>query len=83
MSPLSKEAQEMLLKWESGDPDTVSLWEQMNQWVYSGFEITYKNLGVDFDYFVGFGVVKIDYMVHKHKKMIINNLLKDFILEIK
>ena len=48
-APILLEAQEMLLKWESGDPDTVSLWEQMNQWVYSGFEITYKNLGVDFD----------------------------------
>jgi arginyl-tRNA synthetase len=48
-APILIEAQEMLLKWESGDPDTVSLWEQMNRWVYSGFEITYKNLGVDFD----------------------------------
>ena len=48
-APILLEAQEMLLKWESGDPDTISLWEQMNQWVYSGFEITYKNLGVDFD----------------------------------
>jgi arginyl-tRNA synthetase len=48
-APILLEAQQMLLKWESGDADTVSLWEQMNQWVYSGFEITYKNLGVDFD----------------------------------
>ena len=48
-APILLEAQEMLLKWESGDSDTVSLWEQMNKWVYSGFEITYKNLGVDFD----------------------------------
>ena len=48
-APILLEAQELLLKWESGDPDTISLWEQMNQWVYSGFEITYKNLGVDFD----------------------------------
>ena len=48
-APILLEAQEMLLRWESGDPDTVSLWDQMNQWVYSGFEITYKNLGVDFD----------------------------------
>ena len=48
-APILLEAKEMLLKWESGDSDTVSLWEQMNKWVYSGFEITYKNLGVDFD----------------------------------
>ena len=48
-APILLEAQEMLLKWEAGDADTVALWEQMNQWVYSGFEITYKNLGVDFD----------------------------------
>jgi len=39
----------MLLKWEAGDADTVSLWKTMNQWVYAGFETTYKNLGVDFD----------------------------------
>ena len=48
-APILLDAQEMLLKWEAGDADTVALWEQMNQWVYSGFEITYKNLGVDFD----------------------------------
>ncbi|MCF6294663.1 MAG: arginine--tRNA ligase [Flavobacteriaceae bacterium] len=43
------EAQEMLLKWEAGDEEVVSLWKKMNQWVYDGFDITYKNLGVDFD----------------------------------
>jgi arginyl-tRNA synthetase len=43
------EAQQMLLKWEAGDEETVSLWKTMNQWVYDGFDITYKNLGVDFD----------------------------------
>jgi len=48
-APILLQAQEMLLKWEAGDADTVALWEQMNQWVYTGFEITYKNLGVDFD----------------------------------
>jgi arginyl-tRNA synthetase len=48
-APILLEAQEMLLKWESGDADTVALWKQMNQWVYAGFEVTYKNLGVDFD----------------------------------
>jgi len=42
-------AQEMLRKWENGDPEVVSLWEKMNQWVYSGFEQTYRSLGVDFD----------------------------------
>ena len=39
----------MLLLWESGDKETVKLWETMNGWVYKGFEETYKNLGVDFD----------------------------------
>jgi arginyl-tRNA synthetase len=48
-APLLLEAQEMLLKWEAGDPETVSLWKTMNGWVYDGFEVTYKNLGVDFD----------------------------------
>lgn len=43
------EAQEMLRKWEAGDPDTVQLWKMMNGWVYEGFEVTYKNIGVDFD----------------------------------
>lgn len=43
------EAQEMLRKWEAGDPETVKLWEMMNGWVYDGFEVTYKNIGVDFD----------------------------------
>lgn len=48
-APILLEAQEMLRKWESGDEATVTLWKTMNQWVYDGFEITYKNLGVDFD----------------------------------
>jgi len=48
-APILLEAQEMLLKWEAGDAETVALWKQMNQWVYAGFEVTYKNLGVDFD----------------------------------
>ena len=43
------EAKEMLLKWEAGDEDTVALWKTMNGWVYKGFDVTYKNLGVDFD----------------------------------
>lgn len=50
-APLLGEAQEMLLKWENGDENVVSLWKTMNSWVYAGFDITYKNLGVDFDKF--------------------------------
>lgn len=48
-STLGKQAREMLLAWESGDADTVALWQQMNNWVYDGFNETYKNLGVNFD----------------------------------
>ncbi len=48
-APILLEAKEMLLKWEAGDENTVSLWKKMNQWVYDGFEISYKELGVDFD----------------------------------
>lgn len=48
-APLLLEAQEMLRKWEAGDPETVKLWEMMNGWVYDGFEVTYKSIGVDFD----------------------------------
>lgn len=48
-APIFIEAQQMLKKWEAGDPDVVELWKTMNQWVYAGFELTYKNLGVDFD----------------------------------
>ena len=39
----------MLRKWEAGDQDTVDLWKKMNQWVYKGFDESYKELGVDFD----------------------------------
>lgn len=48
-APLLKEAQEMLRNWEAGDPEVRQLWEEMNQWVYNGFEKTYERLGVDFD----------------------------------
>ena len=48
-APSIVEAQQMLLKWEAGDEEVVSLWKTMNQWVYDGFEQTYKNLGVNFD----------------------------------
>ncbi|RZL16239.1 MAG: arginine--tRNA ligase, partial [Pedobacter sp.] len=50
-APLIKEAQQMLLAWERGDEAVVSLWKTMNEWVYAGFNVTYKNLGVDFDKF--------------------------------
>jgi arginyl-tRNA synthetase len=66
-APIILEAQEMLLKWESGDPEVMSLWKTMNQWVYDGFGTTYTNLGVDFDsyyyesntYLLGKDVVQI------------------------
>ncbi len=48
-APILLEAQEMLIKWESGDTQVVDLWKKMNQWVYDGFTVTYKELGVDFD----------------------------------
>lgn len=48
-APLLLEAQAMLLKWEAGDAAVVDLWKTMNQWVYTGFDETYKELGVDFD----------------------------------
>ncbi|MFP4847255.1 arginine--tRNA ligase [Winogradskyella sp. PE311] len=48
-APILLEAQNMLLKWEAGDKDVVALWGKMNSWVYDGFEVTYNNIGVDFD----------------------------------
>jgi arginyl-tRNA synthetase len=48
-APSLLEAQQMLLDWEQGKPEVIELWQTMNQWVYDGFEQTYKNLGVDFD----------------------------------
>ena len=49
LAPSILEAQEMLRKWEAGDEEVVSLWKTMNQWVYDGFEETYKSVGIDFD----------------------------------
>ena len=49
IAPILLDAQEMLRQWEAGDEEVVSLWKTMNQWVYNGFDVTYKNLGVDFD----------------------------------
>ena len=48
-APLIKEAHEMLVKWEQNDPEVRALWEKMNNWVYAGFDETYKKLGVSFD----------------------------------
>jgi arginyl-tRNA synthetase len=66
-APMILEAQEMLLKWEAGDEEVITLWKKMNQWVYDGFAISYKNMGVDFDcyyyesntYLLGKDVVQI------------------------
>lgn len=48
-SSLMQEAREMLVKWEANDPETRALWQKMNEWVYTGFDATYKKMGVDFD----------------------------------
>lgn len=48
-SPLMNEAREMLVKWEAGDPEVRALWEKMNNWVYAGFDETYRKMGVSFD----------------------------------
>ena len=48
-APLIKEAREMLVKWENNDPEVRALWRKMNEWVYAGFDVTYKALGVSFD----------------------------------
>ncbi len=49
LAPTIVEARELLRKWELGDPEVVNLWKTMNNWVYKGFDVTYKRLGVDFD----------------------------------
>ena len=48
-APLLLEAQGMLLKWENNDPETIALWEKMNEWVFAGFNQTYEKMGVSFD----------------------------------
>jgi arginyl-tRNA synthetase len=50
-APLIREAQDMLVRWEQGDPGVISLWSTMNGWVYDGFDKTYQRLGVSFDKF--------------------------------
>ncbi|MBR5827937.1 MAG: arginine--tRNA ligase, partial [Paludibacteraceae bacterium] len=65
-APLIKEAQTMLVKWEQNDPEVRALWQKMNEWVYAGFDETYKQMGVGFDkiyyesdtYLVGKGEVE-------------------------
>ena len=47
-APIQKAAQAMLLKWEQGDAETIDLWKRMNNWVYAGFDVTYKKIGSDF-----------------------------------
>lgn len=48
-APLMQEVQQMLRRWEQGDPETVALWEKLNSWVYAGFALTYQKIGVSFD----------------------------------
>lgn len=48
-APIMLEAQQMLLDWEAGKPEVIELWKKMNGWVYEGFDVTYNNIGVDFD----------------------------------
>jgi len=48
-APIMKATQQMLLDWEAGKPEVIELWKTMNQWVYSGFDATYKRIGSDFD----------------------------------
>lgn len=50
-APIMQAAQDLLRKWEAGDPEVYNLWKQMNSWVYAGFDVTYKALGLDFDKF--------------------------------
>jgi arginyl-tRNA synthetase len=49
IAPSILAARDLLVKWEANDPETINLWKTMNEWVYNGFDITYKKLGVDFD----------------------------------
>lgn len=48
-TPLMQEVKQMLVDWEAGNPEVISLWKQMNNWVYEGFDVTYKKIGTDFD----------------------------------
>ena len=70
LSPLFQEAQDLLRKWESGDEKTIDLWQTMNGWVYEGFDVTYKKMGVDFD------VLYYESETYKTGKEIINEGLE-------
>jgi arginyl-tRNA synthetase len=66
-APIMREAQAMLVRWENGDKEVRDLWSTMNSWVYKGFDVTYKRLGIEFDriyyesqtYLLGKALVKI------------------------
>lgn len=73
-APLLQQAQEMLRKWEAGDKEVVSLWRTMNDWVLAGFEVTYKQMGVDFD------KVYFESETYKKGKAIVEKGLSDGIL---
>jgi arginyl-tRNA synthetase len=73
-APLMKEARDMLIGWEAGDPEIVDLWEKMNSWVYKGFDETYKMLGVDFD------IIYYESETYKLGKQIVLNSLENNIL---
>ncbi|HMO61711.1 MAG TPA: arginine--tRNA ligase [Ferruginibacter sp.] len=77
-APIMKATQQMLLDWEAGKPEVIELWKKMNQWVYDGFDITYKRIGSNFDityyesdtYLLGKDIVKqgLDKKVFYHKE---------------
>jgi len=73
-APLMKEAREMLLGWEAGDPAIVELWKKMNSWVYKGFDETYRMLGVDFD------IIYYESETYKLGKQIVLKALENNIL---
>ncbi|MFW5851363.1 MAG: arginine--tRNA ligase [Bacteroidota bacterium] len=76
IAPLMQAAREMLVKWESGDEETVSLWKTMNEWVYKGFHETYSRMGVSFD--------KMYYESQTYllgKKIILDGLAKKILYE--
>ncbi|MCB2195997.1 MAG: arginine--tRNA ligase [Bacteroidetes bacterium] len=75
-APLILEAQEMLRKWEANDPEVRELWRKMNDWVLDGFDVTYKNLGVDFD------KVYFESDTYKlGKKLVLEGLEKDIFIK--
>lgn len=73
-APLMKEIREMLLKWEAGDNEVITLWKMMNSWVYAGFDETYNRLGVDFD------IIYYESDTYKTGRDIVLNALKKNVL---